>query len=558
MAEPPDPAPGPAPSGGEGPAAGDAPAPAPAGDDDVPDLRGLTPLGWLRARLEEPPSYWLTRFWLLRLLGVVYFFAFLALVNQVVPLVGADGLLPIQPLLDAGAEEYGSAWRAFWREPTVFWMGAPDGALVGLAWVGLGLSLVVAAGYANGILLGVLWALYFSFLKIGQDWYSYGWDMQLAETGFLAMFLVPLLDGRPFPRRRTPVVVIFLFRWLVVRVMLGAGLIKWRHDPCWQELTCLATHFETQPLPNALSRAFHLLPGGVKAFGVIVNHAAELIAPLLAFGPRRLRHIAGLVMIGFQLTLIASGNLSLLNWLTIVAIAACLDDGLLARVTPRRLRERAEAARAAARPSPAEGWCVGILFAVYLVLSIDPVVNLASSEQKMNYSFNRLLLASAYGAFGSMDRERNEIVFEGTLDAEDPPGGEAVWREYEFPCKPGDPMRRPCVAAPYQYRLDWQMWFAWRGGPGRYPAWSLHLVWKLLHGDRTVLRLLDGDPFPDRPPRRVRALLYRYRFADPDDPDGAWWRRERLTMWLPPVSADDPQLVEFLRRRGLGPPEPGQ
>src|SRR6185503_8889056 len=177
----------------------------------------------------------------------------------------------------------------------------------------------VLAGFANALLLLVLWALYMSYVHVGQDWYGYGWEIQLLETGFLAVFLCPLLDARPFPRRPPPAPVVWLFRWVVVRIMLGAGLIKLRGDPCWQELTCLDTHFETQPLPNPLSPALHAMPHWIHALGVLGNHLAELVAPLFAFGPRRARHVAGLAMFAFQIGLILSGNLSFLNWLTLVA-----------------------------------------------------------------------------------------------------------------------------------------------------------------------------------------------------------------------------------------------
>jgi hypothetical protein len=518
-------------------------------DAAVDDLRPRGPAAWLRGWLREPPSFWLTRFWLLRLLGLVYLAAFLSLAQQFVALVGSDGLLPVQPLLEGAAERYGSAWVGFWKAPSVFWLGAPDAALSWLAWLGVALSIVVVAGYANAIVLAVLWLLYFSFVTVGQDWFAYGWDIQLCETGFLAIFLVPLFDGRAFPRRRPPKLVILLFRWLVLRVMLGAGLIKLRGDPCWQDLSCLVTHFETQPLPNPLSRAFHLLPEGVHAFGVILNHVAELIAPLCVFGPRRVRHIAGLVMVGFQVMLIVSGNLALLNWLTLVAIVACFDDELLGRVTPGWLRRRAAAARAAASSSRGPEWCAAALFGLYLLLAVQPVANLLSSEQRMNHSFNRWHLSGAYGAFGSMIGERYEIVLEGSPDAADAPGRPATWREYDLPCKPGDPVRRPCIAAPYHHRLDWQMWFASRSDLRGHP-WVAHLVWKLLHNDPAALRLMARNPFPDRPPRRVRALLYRYRFADPDDPSGAWWRRERAGTWMRPVAADDPALISFLEQQG--------
>src|SRR5215813_8256309 len=54
------------------------------------------------------PSYWLTRFIILRLLGLVYFIAFLAAANQLVPLVGEHGLLPAKTFLTRVAANLGS------------------------------------------------------------------------------------------------------------------------------------------------------------------------------------------------------------------------------------------------------------------------------------------------------------------------------------------------------------------------------------------------------------------------------------------------------------------
>src|SRR5205823_4399838 len=378
--------------------------------------------------------YWLTRFVILRLLGLVYFIAFLSLAQQVLPLIGADGLLPARLFLDRVQTHFGSARAGFLQIPSLFWLDVSDGVLVTGAWVGTALSLVVVLGFANAVLLAMLWALYLSFVHIGQDWYGYGWEIQLLDTGFLAVFLCPLLDARPFPRQPPPVAVIWCFRWLVFRIMVGAGLIKLRGDPCWRNLTCLYYHYETQPIPNPLSRRLHFMPRWFHRAGVVFNHVAELGAPWFAFWPRIARHAAGTVLLAFQLFLIASGNLSFLNWLTIVPILACFDDTLLARVLPRRLVVRAARAAAAAAPSR--------------------------------------------------------------------------WEPYEFKCKPGDPARQPCVIAPYQYRIDWQIWFAAMSTADRYP-WTLHLLWKLLHNDPGALSLLATNPFPDAPPRWIRARLYR-------------------------------------------------
>ncbi len=495
--------------------------------------------------MTDRASYWLTRFCLLRLLGLVYLVAFLVAARQFVPLAGHDGLLPTDAFLARVAAHAGSRAGGFLLLPSLFWLDVSDRTLVATAWTGVALSAVVVAGFANAILLLVLWALYMSFVHVGQDWYGYGWEIQLLETGFLAAFLCPLVDPRPFPRRPPPPAVVWLFRWLVFRIMLGAGLIKLRGDSCWRDLTCLYYHYETQPLPNPLSRTLHFAPHWLARAGVLFNHLAELVAPWFVFWPRIARRVAGTILLLFQLFLIASGNLSFLNWLTIVPIIACFDDGLLARVLPRKLVAAAARAAAQAEPSRAQAIAVGSLAVVVALLSINPVRNLVSSRQAMNTSFDRLDLVNTYGAFGSVGRLRGEIVFEGT-DAT-APTDDADWRAYEFPCKPGDPARRPCVCAPYQYRLDWALWFAAMSTPDRYP-WTLHLVWKLLHGDATVKPLLARDPFPDAPPRWVRARFYRYAFAPPGS--GAWWTRTLAGEWLPPLSVDDARLRRVLRAYG--------
>jgi len=496
---------------------------------------------------EPAPSWWLTRFVMLRLLGAVYAAAFLSAATQLVPLIGSRGLLPVGPFLDQVREQLGSPLHAVALVPSLFWIDHSDVALRALAWTGFALSCTVAVGYANALVLAALWLLYSSIVHVGQEWYGYGWEIQLIETGFLAIFLCPLLDGRPFPRRAPPAVVLWLFRWLIFRIMLGAGLIKLRGDSAWRDLTALYYHFETQPIPNPLSRWFHFLPRPLLRAGVAFNHAAELVAPWLVLGPRVTRRIGGAVIVLFQGMLLLSGNLSFLNWLTIVPALACFDDAIWSRLLPGALVERARRAARTARPSPAMRRTAWTLAAGVGVLSVGPVLNMLSSQQIMNTSFDPLALVNTYGAFGTIGRERLAVVFEGT-DAAEPDEG-AEWKAYPYRALPVDLRRRPPQVAPYQPRLDWQMWFAAMSTPDRYP-WTLHLIWKLLHNDPGALGLLGGNPFPDHPPRFVRATLYRYAFAAPGDPEGRWWTREPLGPWLGPLSADDPRLRRFLAEAG--------
>ncbi len=503
---------------------------------------------WWQRLLADASTYELTRFAVLRLLGLVYFAAFGSLAMQLDPLLGAHGLLPIPEFLADCHARLGS--DAYWRVPTLFWLGASDSVLRAASCAGVVLSAAVLLGATNAVLQLTLWALYMSFVHVGQIFYGYGWETQLLETGLLAAFLCPTRSVRPFPPSATPRIVIWLLRWLVFRVMLGAALIKLRNDPCWRDLTCLDYHFETQPNPNPLAWLFHRAPHGVHAVGVLFNHFVELVVPWFAVAPRRGRHAAGALLVGFQGFLIASGNLSFLNYLTIVPALAYFDDSAFVRLLPASGRRRAGvlARFAALVPSRVQRRAAQVLGVVIAILSVGPVANLASCDQAMNRSFDPLDLVNTYGAFGSVDRERNEVVLEGTRDAL--PDESARWEEYELPCMPGDPRRRPCLVAPYHYRLDWQMWFvgndAARGASVEDEPWLVHLVWQLLRGETGPRRLFARDPFPDDPPRWIRAGIWRYRFTR-SLAGGAWWDRERVGEYLQPLSVHDPALIEYVK-----------
>jgi hypothetical protein len=495
-------------------------------------------------RLPKPDSYWLTRFVLLRWMGFVYLVAFYVAARQLVPLVGEHGLTPAKIFFPAVLAHFGDGVTAFLKLPTIFWWNDSDAMLRAVPWLGVALSCVVLAGYANTIIMTILWFLYLSIVGAGQEWYGYGWEIQMSETGFLCIFLCPLLEARPFPARAPPLPVIFLFRWLIVRIMLGSALIKLRGDSCWRDLTALYYHFETQPIPNPFSRTFHFLPHPVLQFGVVWTFVVELVAPFFAFWPRWGRYIAGAIIISFQLTLIVSGNLSFFNWLTILPALACFDDKVWRRLLPTFLKSRAMEAQLVAKPSTPMTVTAWVVTALVAVLSIQPVLNLFSSRQAMNTSYDPLHLVNTYGAFGSVGRERPVIVFEGS-DSSDPATA-TDWKEYPYVGSPWDPKLRPPFVAPYQPHLDWQLWFAAMASPNEYP-WTYNLVWKLLHNDADTLGLFAGNPFPDHPPKYVRAVLYIYHFARPGNPEHVYWTRDRQGLWIPSLSADSDELKDILR-----------
>lgn len=594
-------------------------------------------------------TWWLTRFVILRMLGLVYLTAFLVAANQIVPLIGHHGLTPVDALFEFVKERDGGAWKAFWEMPTIFYFNCSDGFLQAMAWTGVVLSALLFCGFANMPLMLVLWALYMSFIHAGAPrepcgiiWYGYGWETQLLETGFLGALLCPMLDPRPFASRAPPLIILWLYRWLIFRIMVGAFLIKWRGDECWRDYTALYYHYETQPVPNPVSRYLHFAPHWFQRFGVQWNHFVEAYVPALAFIPalplqkyandkatlvvrialgvtavalcvlygfcrswffsleeggdpsrdepwlldfyllvglaccafalmatfaelprlwkvlRFLRHTAGVILVGFQVVLIVSGNLSFLNWLTIIPGLACMDDSFWRRVLPGFLVRRSEQAIVDEKVKRERPWHRAVhwtqigLATAFTVLAANlshPVVqNLVKLRQEMNASLSPLAekyhFVNTYGAFGSIGRVRDELVFEGTDDFL--PNEAADWREYEFKVKPGDVMRRPAIISPYHHRLDWQIWFAAMGTWRHYP-WTLSLVWHLLHNDADTLRLMAKNPFPDKPPRYIRVLHYRYKYAPPGNPEGAWWTRERVEDWLPPLSLQSKELPTMLQ-----------
>ncbi len=362
-------------------------------------------------RSEKPRTYWLTRFMILRLLGIVYAVAFFVAIRQIIPLIGSNGLTPAGLYLERVSSALGSNGAGFMRLPSLFWINHSDTALLVLAWVGFILSLVVVCGFSNALLMTVLWILYMSFVHVGQVWYGYGWEIQLLETGFLAIFLCPLIDMRPFPKRETPFTIIVLFRWLILRIMLGAGLIKLRGDEVWRNGTALFYHFETQPLPGPLSRWFHFLPHSILKGGVWFNWMAEVASPFFVFWPRLARQIAGSVIIAFQVTLIFSGNLSFLNWLTIIPALACFDDDFWSVILPGFLVRKAKLAAENAKPSKSMNITAWVIVIVVGLLSIQPVFNMLSDKQIMNTSFDPLDLSEYVRCFRISRKRTNEPGF---------------------------------------------------------------------------------------------------------------------------------------------------
>ncbi|MFB6209455.1 MAG: lipase maturation factor family protein [Candidatus Nanohaloarchaea archaeon] len=491
----------------------------------------------------ESSEYWLTRFILLRVLGFTYFFAFLSLFMQLKPLLGSNGLTPVRSFLPQYVE-----FSQFLKLPTVFWFNQSDSFMLALAFIGVLISFLVMIGFANVPMLVYNWFIYLSFVNVGQIWYSYGWEIQLVETGFLAIFLVPLLDPRPLSGKLgPPKLIIWLFRWLGIRIYLGSGLIKMKGVECWHRMTCLDRFFQTQPIPNPVSPFMHYLPSVFHRFGIIYNHFVQLIVPYSAIFENQyswLRNWGGVLMLSLQAVLILVGNFAFLNWVTIVPVIAFFDDDFLSRFMPDRIVDRAEEAKKKAGKIGKKRHLFNLLLVASVIfMSVPVVVNLLSPQQTMNTSFSNWNFVNSYGAFGSVREARTEVVVEGTRSES---LENAKWREYDFRHKPDQEDDPLTVIAPYQPRIAWQMWFASFSQPEREP-WFLHLTWKLLHDDPQAQKLVKEDPFGNKSPEYIRARLYRFELQPPSSQKN--WDRELIGTWMKPVSDDNRRLERFVKRR---------
>ena len=485
-----------------------------------------------------PPSYFIARSVYLRLLGAAYLAAFVSLASQATGLFGPEGIAPVGEYLDAVRARAGSS-APFWA-PTVFWLGTGDAALVAAAWTGAALSTLLIVGVLPAILSLILWALYLSFASIGNVFLSFQWDALLLEAGFLAIFLSPwtrALDARTNPPPPAP--AIGLHRWLLFRLMFLSGAVKLLSaDPSWRSFAALRHHFETQPLPNPVSWFVHHLPDPVLLAGAAFTFFVELVVPFFVFGPRRVRAAAFWLLLIFQFAVAATGNYTFFNLLSAALALFLLDDRQWGKGVAERHRRRPDAP---ARPARALNRVFVPVAALLIALSSAQfAARLGWTGAPVRAVLGALAwaapfhLTSAYGLFAVMTTERPEIVIEGSADGE-------TWRAYEFKHKPGDPGRRPAIAAPFQPRLDWQMWFA---ALSRYQAnpWLLNFMGRLLQGSAPVEALLKTNPFPDEPPARMRAVLYDYRFSTPDERrrTGRWWTRSPRCLYCPVLALRRP------------------
>ncbi len=465
------------------------------------------------ARVERP-TYRAASGLFASVLAFIYLIAFASFGMQVRGLIGSNGILPVAMFLRMAASDAGGPAR--WKLPTIFWWTQSDFALLSICWGGVALAAVAILArphskWQRGI-FAVLFVYYLSIVSAGQVFMSYQWDLLLLEAGFLAIFLRPSL-----PR-------VWLFHWLLFRLMFESGLVKLlSHDPTWHNLTALTVHYETQPLPTALAWYMAQAPQWFHKASALGVFAIELILPFFIFGPPRLKRIAAYGTIALQALIFATGNYTFFNLLTMALCIFLFDDSFFAR----KRKYTAQPAAVSNR------FVSAVLFLFVMTVS---TIELAAHFSQVPVELDRIVelqmpfgIVNSYGLFASMTTTRNEIEIEGSNDGTN-------WQPYVFRYKPGPLDRAPRMVAPFQPRLDWQMWFAALGSFRQSP-WMVRLMLQLLEGSKPVLALFERDPFGGTPPKQVRAMLYEYHFTNFDEKrkTGNWWKREAKGMYFPPV-----------------------
>ncbi len=463
----------------------------------------------------RPLEYGITASVMTRAVGVVFLIAFASWAVQADGLIGADGILPVNAFFDSAMRQLGAA--AYYRLPSAYWLAPSHAMTLVLCGVGAVASLALILNRVPVVAALTAYLAYLSLYYGGQIFMGYQWDILLIECG--ALLVVLNLNTRTG---------IWLFRLLVFRFMFLSGAVKLLSgDPTWADLSALGVHFETQPLPTALAWSAHHLPESVLHFAVAATFVVELILPFFIFLPRNFRLFAFVAFVFLELLIFATGNYNFFNILTIVMCLALLDDRVL------RLGKAKELARG--RPGL---WravlCAFVLLGAIQIHASFARRDLPAWERGLAAWVRPLMLVNGYGLFAVMTTRRDELIVQGSDDAQH-------WWDYRFRFKPEALDVAPRWVTPHQPRLDWQMWFA-ALRPVERVYWADNFVAKLLVGSESVTGLMY--PTGQGTPRHVRILRYRYTFTTPDERAGSgrWWQREFIGVWYPATSLITPDL----------------
>jgi hypothetical protein len=523
----------------------------------------------------------------LRALGCIYFSAFFSLVFQIRGLIGPDGILPAAEYLKAVAQSLGHV-EGFWFAPTLLWLSSGPHMLIALCWIGMIASVMLILNlWPRGMLL-ICFVCFISFVSAAQDFSGYQSDGMLLEAGFISLFFAPrgFLPGLGVaspPSRAS----LFLLQWEWFRIYFESGLAKMLGgDPQWRHLTAMDEYYQNGPLPTWIGWYVQHLPHWFHVGTAFATIVLELGLVWMLFLPRRWRVVCFFIVTPWEIGVILTANYTFLNYLVLALGFLLLDDRLLWRFLPPRWKKSPAASKSTApdygvfpdtgapsdsmqpgnRPHQAVQLESAFRWRLRIVkLSLASVFLIwifYATAAEMIWMFSAFPLpttpvallepfrvANRYGLFGIMTRGRYEIEFQGSNDGTN-------WVAYPFRFKPQDLKKAPGIYAPYQPRFDWNLWFASLGSWQDYPIVPRTEV-KLLENDSEVLGLFKSSPFPNRPPREIRAVLWQYWFTSVAEKraTGLWWRREFVGLYAPRLERDADGSIRAVEMPTSGPRE---
>jgi lipase maturation factor 1 len=529
-------------------------------------------------RSAGPPGYLIPRWLFLRALGIIYFSAFYSLLFQIRGLLGPDGLLPVDLYLKAVAQNMTSL--RYWYAPTLLWLSSSDHALMTLCWLGLIGSVLLVGNVWPRAMLVICFVLFLSFVAAAQDFAGYQSDGMLLSSGFIAIFFAPRGFRPGWGETEPPSRVSwFLLQTVWFSIYFESGLAKYfGGDPSWRDFTAMDQYYQNGPLPTWVGWYAAQLPQHFHAATAVFTIVVELLLVWMVFLPRRFRILCFFVVTPLQIGIILTANYAFLNYLVLALGFLLLDDRFLVRFLPQRwsgavgeslqqapqakkdamasfdlpakteIASDADAEEHSANAAPALAisarqlasaayvWVAAILLAWILYANVFLLFERALRALPLPAKPVALLepfrVADQYGLFGRMTWRRYEVEFQGSDDGEH-------WTTYPFRYKPQDPAKAPGIYAPYQPRFEWNLWFAslgqWRGDP-----WVLRAEEALLSNNKDVLALFAANPFPNEPPKQVRAVLWQYWFTDlaTKRKTGMWWRRQLLGLYAPSLERE--------------------
>jgi hypothetical protein len=535
-----------------------------------------------------PTNRVIPRWIFIRALGLIYFSAFFSLVFQIRGLIGPDGIAPADEYLEAVAHQFPGAAR-FWFAPTLLWFSSSSHMLTAICWVGMIASLLLVINFWPRAMLLVCFVCFLSFVSAAQDFSGYQSDGMLLEAGFLSLFFAPAGLWPGLGRGSPPIrASLFLLQWEWFRIYFESGVVKLASgDPQWRNFTAMDEYYQNGPLPTWIGWYVQHLPHAVHVFATGATLVLELGIVFLLFAPRRWRILCFFIVTLWQIPVILTANYTFLNYLVLVLGFLLLDDEFFLAIAPAKYRQwlaprlalpqpmasptalpfgAAEQAVSLTTPHPPTEELPSPIearpAASATVESVPPSrrksltqlqplkvaltsvlllwVFYATTVQMLWILFptapfptspvaalNPFRIANRYGLFAVMTRGRWEIEFQGSNDGQN-------WIAYPFRYKPQDPAKHPGVYAPYQPRFDWNLWFASLG------TWRDNMIVpsteeRLLAGSPDVLALFAGNPFPQAPPKLLRAVIWQYWFTSLDEKrrSGIWWNRKLLGLYAP-------------------------